>query len=80
MLLTVPALKGSDLVFSFLTLSDLSSCHSIGDKSVNILPNIGLGKMLRNVPMKLRKERGQDLDNFTQKLIASTITPRPKPP
>jgi hypothetical protein len=29
--------------------------------------------------MKLRKEKGQDLDSFLQTFIASTEAPKPKP-
>ncbi|XP_046464686.1 sorting nexin-14-like isoform X1 [Daphnia pulex] len=84
-LLHQPALKGSDLIFSFLTLSDLSACQAVGDSSVigsNLLPDLGFSRMMRNVrhvPMKLRKEKGQDLDSFLQTFIASTEAPKPKP-
>ena len=84
-LLQQPALKGSDLIFSFLTLSDLSACQAISDTSVigsNLLPDLGFSRMMRNVrhvPMKLRKEKGQDLDSFLQTFIASTEAPKPKP-
>ena len=44
----------------------------------NLLPDLGFGRMIRDVPMKLRKERGQDLDNFLQTFIASTESPKSK--
>ena len=81
-LLQQPALKGSDLIFSFLTLSDLSACQANSDSSVmgsNLLPVLGFSRMMRHVPMKLRKERGQDLETFLQTFIASTEAPKPKP-
>lgn len=81
-LLQQPALKGSDLIFSFLTLSDLSACQAVGDGSLmgsNLLPDLGLGRMMRTVPLKLRKERGQHLESFLQTFIASTEPPKPRP-
>ncbi|KAI9555168.1 hypothetical protein GHT06_017683 [Daphnia sinensis] len=81
-LLQQPALKGSDLIFSFLTLSDLSACQATGDSSAmgsNLLPDLGFSRMMRHVPMKLRKEKGQDLESFLQTFIASTEAPKPKP-
>ena len=81
-LLQQAALKGSDLIFSFLTLSDLSACQANSDSSVmgsNLLPDLGFSRMMRHVPMKLRKERGQDLETFLQTFIASTEAPKPKP-
>lgn len=44
----------------------------------NLLSDLGFSRMIRDVPMKLRKERGQDLDNFLQTFVASTETPKPK--
>lgn len=82
MLLQQPAFKGSDLIFSFLTLSDLSVCQAVGENSAissNLLPDLGFSRLMRHVPMKLRKERGQDLESFLQTFIASTESPKPKP-
>ena len=81
-LLQQPALKGSDLIFSFLTLSNLSACQTVSDSTLvgsNILPDLGFGRMIRHVPLKLRKERGQHLENFLQSFIASTEAPKPRP-
>ena len=81
-LLQQAALKGSDLIFSFLTLSDLSASHAVGDGSLvgsNLLPDLGLGRMIRHVPFKLRKERGQHLETFLQTFVASTEAPKPRP-
>jgi len=80
-LLQQSALKGSDLIFSFLTLSQLSAaCQTVADGiSSNILPDLGLGRMMRTVPLKLRKERGQHLDHFLQSFVASTEAPKSRP-
>ncbi len=45
----------------------------------SLLPDLGFSRMMRHVPMKLRKERGQDLESFLQTFIASTEAPKPKP-
>jgi len=41
--------------------------------------DLGLGKMLREVPLKLRKEKGQHLESFIQTYIASTEAPKARP-
>ncbi|KAL0279492.1 UNVERIFIED_CONTAM: hypothetical protein PYX00_001035 [Menopon gallinae] len=64
-LLQLPNLRGSDLLFSFLNSSaEFTSCLAAPD---------GIGKMIRKSvePIKLRKERGQHLDNFLNTFLMS---------
>ncbi|XP_054719236.1 sorting nexin-14-like [Uloborus diversus] len=70
-LLTLPALQGSELLFQFLK-SPIPFTSSF-------LPDIKLGKMIKTVPMKLIKEKGQHLLPFLQAFIASTEAAKPKP-
>lgn len=70
-LLTLPALQGSELLFQFL--------KSPTPFTTSFLPDIKLGKMIKTVPMKLLKEKGQHLLPFLQAFIASTEAAKPKP-
>ncbi|GAB6032639.1 Sorting nexin-14 [Chamberlinius hualienensis] len=69
-LLQKPVFRGSELLFTFLS--------SAGDFTKGLLPDINLGRMIKNVPMKLVKERGQHLEIFLQNFISSTETPKLK--
>lgn len=65
-LLQKPNLRGSDLLHSFLNSpAEFSTCLTGQD---------GFGKMIRKSvePIKLRKERGQHLDNFLNTFLSST--------
>ncbi|XP_076312102.1 sorting nexin-14-like isoform X2 [Tachypleus tridentatus] len=70
-LLSIPSLRGSQLLFRFL--------KSPVEFSTGFLPDINLGRMIKTVPMKLMKEKGQHLDPFLQAFIASTESGKPKP-
>ncbi|CAG0881958.1 unnamed protein product [Darwinula stevensoni] len=70
-LLQKPNLRGSELIFSFLT--------SQYPFTSSFLPDLNLGRMFRSVPIRLRKERGQNLEPFLASFIASTEPPKPKP-
>lgn len=73
-LLTVPRLRSSELLYSFLR-------HDAEEFTSSFLPDIKLGKMIRTVPMRLLKEKGQHLDPFLQTFLASTqpAPARPRP-
>ena len=64
-LLQKPALKGSDILFTFLTSSEELTAASAYD--------FGIGKMIKNVPMKLTKEKGQSLQPFISTFVQSTL-------
>ncbi|CAG0904547.1 unnamed protein product [Cyprideis torosa] len=70
-LLENPHLRGSELVSAFLT----PHVEFTG----SFLPDLKLGKMIRGVPSLLRKEKGQNLQNFLASLTASCEAPKPKP-
>lgn len=72
-LLTLPPLRSSELLYSFLRLDV--------EFTASFLPDIRLGKMFRTVPMRLLKEKGQHLEPFLQTFLASTqqAPPRPRP-
>ncbi|XP_069131952.1 sorting nexin-14-like isoform X2 [Argopecten irradians] len=69
-LLTKPFLKGSQLLYSFLTTD-----HEF---TTGFLPDISLGKMFKAGAMKLVKEKGQHLDPFLMAFIQSTEVSKPK--
>ncbi|OQR70767.1 sorting nexin-14-like [Tropilaelaps mercedesae] len=69
-LLTLPGLRGSQLVYSFLKMSN--------EFTGSFLPDVKLGKMIRNVPRKLVREKGQHLEEFLQTFLASTEPIKPK--
>ncbi|XP_077979944.1 sorting nexin-14-like [Glandiceps talaboti] len=70
-LLTKRVLRGSDLLCNFLTTKD--------EFVAKLLPDVNLGKMLKSVPNRILKERGQYLEPFLQSFVASTEAPKPKP-
>nr|XP_045582930.1 sorting nexin-14-like isoform X2 [Procambarus clarkii] len=65
-LLQKPALKGSQLLFLFLKTKD--------EFTNTYLPDVSIGRLIRDVPRKLMKERGQHLDSFINIFLSSTIT------
>ncbi|XP_066970781.1 sorting nexin-14-like isoform X3 [Macrobrachium rosenbergii] len=65
-LLQKPALKGSQLLFLFLKTKD--------EFTNTYLPDVSLGRLIRDVPRKLIKERGQHLDAFINVFLSSTVT------
>lgn len=65
-LLQKPALKGSQLLFLFLKTKD--------EFTNTYLPDVSIGRLIRDVPRKLMKERGQHLDAFINVFLSSTIT------
>ena len=69
-LLQKPALKGSDLLFTFLTSPEEFTVAA---------SYLGMGKMIKNVPIKLTKEKGQSLQPFIDNFVASTLSQSPKP-
>ena len=69
-LLQKPSLKESDILFTFLTSKEEFTLAAT---------NLGLGKMIKNVPIKLTKERGQSLQTFIDSFLAQTQQPPPKP-
>ena len=69
-LLQKPALKGSDLLFTFLTSPEEFAVAA---------SYLGMGKMIKNVPMKLTKEKGQSLQPFIDSFVASTLSQSSKP-
>lgn len=61
-LLSKPALRGSDLLYSFLA-----------DPGDFVAEDSVFGRLLRRgVPLSLRKERGQNLEPFISSFVAST--------
>ena len=69
-LLQKPSLKGSDLLFTFLTSPDEFTVAA---------SYLGMGKMIKNVPMKLTKEKGQSLQPFIDNFVSSTLSQSSKP-
>eukprot|EP00058_Branchiostoma_floridae_P010236 XP_002595724.1 hypothetical protein BRAFLDRAFT_275391 [Branchiostoma floridae] len=69
-LLTKPALRGSELVHSFLSPGP--------EFETRLLTDVNIGKMLKSVPNKLVKEKGQHLEPFLQAFLASTETTKPR--
>ncbi|XP_022648046.1 sorting nexin-14-like isoform X3 [Varroa destructor] len=69
-LLTLPGLRGSQLVYNFLKMNN--------EFTGSFLPDVKLGKMIRNVPRKLVREKGQHLEEFLQTFLASTEPIKPK--
>ncbi|XP_074646069.1 sorting nexin-14-like [Tubulanus polymorphus] len=70
-LLTVPKLRGSQLLFTFLTSEE--------EITTSLLPDINFGKMFKSVPLKLIKEKGQHLDPFLNSFFTSTEAAKPRP-
>ncbi|XP_062862890.1 sorting nexin-14-like isoform X3 [Trichomycterus rosablanca] len=73
-LLQHPELSNSQLLADFL------SPHSVGSQFLDkMLPDVNLGKIIKSVPSKLIKERGQHLEPFIQAFFNSCESPKPKP-
>lgn len=66
-----PALKGSDILFTFLTSTEEFTAAAF---------NLGIGKMIKNVnPIKLARDKSQGLQPFITSFISSTVQGPPKP-
>ncbi|XP_041928775.1 sorting nexin-14-like isoform X6 [Alosa pseudoharengus] len=73
-LLQHPELSNSQLLADFLSPHSMES--QFHDK---MLPDVNLGKIIKSVPGKLIKERGQHLEPFIQSFFNSCESPKPKP-
>ncbi|XP_069462448.1 sorting nexin-14 isoform X10 [Ambystoma mexicanum] len=69
-----PELTNSQLLADFLSPNSLET--QFLDK---MLPDVNLGKMIKSVPGKLMKEKGQHLELFIMNFISSCESPKPKP-
>lgn len=69
-LLTKPVLRGSELLYSFLT-SELEFTTSFLE--------VNLGKKVKSGALKLVKERGQHIDAFLKSFLLSTENPKSRP-
>ncbi|XP_031435622.1 sorting nexin-14 isoform X2 [Clupea harengus] len=69
-----PELSNSQLLADFLSPHSMES--QFHDK---MLPDVNLGKIIKSVPGKLIKERGQHLEPFIQSFFNSCESPKPKP-
>ncbi|KAM4540216.1 sorting nexin-14-like isoform 2-T2 [Fundulus diaphanus] len=73
-LLQHPELSNSQLLADFL------SPHSMESQFLDkMLPDVNLGKIIKAVPSKLMKEKGQHLEPFIQSFFNSCESPKPKP-
>ncbi|XP_077413207.1 sorting nexin-14 isoform X8 [Vanacampus margaritifer] len=73
-LLQHPELSNSQLLADFL------SPHSMESQFLDkMLPDVNLGKIIKSVPSKLIKEKGQHLEPFIQSYFNSCESPKPKP-
>ncbi|XP_066579810.1 sorting nexin-14 isoform X1 [Amia ocellicauda] len=73
-LLQHPELSNSQLLADFL------SPHSMESQFLDkMLPDVNLGKIIKSVPGKLIKEKGQHLETFIQSFFNSCESPKPKP-
>ncbi|XP_041711438.1 sorting nexin-14 isoform X6 [Coregonus clupeaformis] len=73
-LLQHPELSNSQLLADFL------SPHSMDSQFVDkMLPDVNLGKIIKSVPSKLIKEKGQHLEPFLNSFFDSCESPKPKP-
>ncbi|XP_071813146.1 sorting nexin-14-like isoform X2 [Apostichopus japonicus] len=70
-LLTKPFLRGSQLLYRFLTSEE--------EFATKFLPDVNLGKIMKSVSTKVIKERGQHLEPFLQSFLSSVEEPKPKP-
>lgn len=70
-LLTKPHLKGSELLYNFLTSDE--------EFTTRFLPDMKFGKFVKSMPMKLVKEKGQHLDPFLVNFEKSTESAKPRP-
>ncbi|XP_019375936.1 PREDICTED: sorting nexin-14 isoform X6 [Gavialis gangeticus] len=73
-LLQHPELSNSQLLADFLSPNGGET--QFLDK---MLPDVNLGKMIKSVPGKLMKEKGQHLEPFIMNFINSCESPKPKP-
>uniref|UniRef100_A0A2K5RSL8 Sorting nexin-14 n=1 Tax=Cebus imitator TaxID=2715852 RepID=A0A2K5RSL8_CEBIM len=73
-LLQHPELSNSQLLADFLSPNGGET--QFHDK---ILPDVNLGKIIKSVPGKLMKEKGQHLEPFIMSFINSCESPKPKP-
>ncbi|KAK1171921.1 sorting nexin-14 isoform X5 [Acipenser oxyrinchus oxyrinchus] len=73
-LLQHPELSNSQLLADFLSPNGGES--QFLDK---MLPDVNLGKMIKAVPGKLIKEKGQHLEPFIMSFFSSCESPKPKP-
>ncbi|KAL6105564.1 snx14 [Pungitius sinensis] len=73
-LLQHPELSNSQLLADFLSPYSMES--QFLDK---MLPDVNLGKIIKSVPSKLIKEKGQHLEPFIQSYFNSCESPKPKP-
>ncbi|XP_074548803.1 sorting nexin-14-like isoform X3 [Halichoeres trimaculatus] len=73
-LLQHPELSNSQLLADFLSPHSMES--QFHDK---MLPDVNLGKIIKSVPSKLIKEKGQHLEPFIQSFFNSCESPKPKP-
>ncbi|XP_034715128.1 sorting nexin-14-like isoform X6 [Etheostoma cragini] len=73
-LLQHPELSNSQLLADFLSPYSMES--QFLDK---MLPDVNLGKIIKSVPSKLIKEKGQHLEPFIQSFFNSCESPKPKP-
>uniref|UniRef100_A0AAY4ASR9 Sorting nexin-14 n=2 Tax=Denticeps clupeoides TaxID=299321 RepID=A0AAY4ASR9_9TELE len=73
-LLQHPELSNSQLLADFLSPHSMES--QFHDK---MLPDVNLGKIIKSVPGKLIKEKGQHLEPFIQSFFNSCESPKPKP-
>ncbi|XP_067845280.1 sorting nexin-14 isoform X3 [Heptranchias perlo] len=73
-LLKHPELSNSQLLADFLSPD---GCES--QFLEKILPDVNLGKIIKSVPGKLIKEKGQHLESFLTAFINSCEAPKPKP-
>ncbi|XP_078086188.1 sorting nexin-14 isoform X6 [Mustelus asterias] len=69
-----PELSNSQLLADFLSPD---GCES--QFLEKILPDVNLGKIIKSVPGKLIKEKGQHLESFLTAFINSCEAPKPKP-
>lgn len=69
-----PELSNSQLLADFLSPNGGET--QFLDK---ILPDVNLGKIIKSVPGKLMKEKGQHLEPFIMSFINSCESPKPKP-
>ncbi|KAI1897399.1 hypothetical protein AGOR_G00082900 [Albula goreensis] len=73
-LLLHPELSNSQLLADFL------SPHSMESQFLDkMLPDVNLGKIIKSVPGKLIKEKGQNLEPFLLSFFNSCESPKPKP-
>ncbi|XP_033103717.1 sorting nexin-14-like isoform X2 [Anneissia japonica] len=70
-LLTKPVLRGSGLLHSFLTPGT--------EFVTKFLSDVNISRMVKSVPQRLMKEKGQHLEAFLQSFLNSVEAPKPKP-